>query len=257
VLKAYFSAMLADWGYPNQDLRFSFDYRPGDGVAFSGRLSGPALRRLADRLLCEQGRQDFAARRTVIRKAIKLGLELEILPADDNIGALDKNMQVRSILPQNVQLTAYQGAVISVFLSLVREDLKSTASVLSTLGYALLAAMPSEETVTRIIPSGKLVVVIKELPDPDFDPFIVLGPEDGRRIADLMSVGVFRHYALRLEIRRKNGGASLAEVTECGIIEDLRDGGPRSAYRGVLRALMQKARSQLRGGFMQGFLSAA
>ena len=246
MLKSYFASKLADFGYPNQDIRYALDYRLGDGVAFFGCIEREQVRRIADRLLCEQGRKFFSANRAVIRKAIKLGASFEILQLDVAGVEYANSMYVKCHMPESVALTPYQQSVVEVFVVLLREDVMATSAVLSTLGYSLLGATPPEETMRRVIVRGTHVVLVKELPGCDFDPFATFGEEEGRRITDHLATGVFRHYGLKVEIRAITGGPTLGEATVFGIIEDLRDGGERSGYFGNLRRLMHDAANEAR-----------
>jgi hypothetical protein len=257
MLQAYFAAKLADLGYPDQDVHYALDYQPSDGVAFFGRIDPDAAKRLADRLLCEQGRRHFSANRAVIRKAIKLGASFEILKLE--VAGVDyaNSMYVKCHLPQDVPLTPYQQSLVEVFVSLLREDVIATSRVLTTLGYALIAATPAEETMCRVLVRGQCVVLVKELPDPEFDPFETFGAEEGKRIAEQLACAVFRHYGLRVEIRALSGGPTLGEATIWGIVEDLRDGGERSAHIGNLRSLMRDAAIEARSTIAQRALKAA
>jgi len=257
MLRAYFAAKLSDLGYPDQDIHFALDYRLGDGVAFFGRIERANVRRLADRLLCEQGRRDFSANRAVIRKAVKLGASFEIHKLDVPGVDYAHSMIVKCHMPDGVPLTPYQTSLIEVFVSLLREDVIATSGLMTTLGYALIAASPEEDTLRRVIVRGNCVVLVRELPQPDFDPFEYFGVDEGRRIADLMAVGAYRHYALKVEIRRLSGGPTLGEAMMWGVIEDLRDGGERSGHLGNLRRLMHDAASEARALAARGRLKAA
>lgn len=257
MLNNYFAAKLSELGYPNQDILYALDYRFGDGVAFYGRIEREQIQRIADRLLCEQGRRHFSANRSVIRKAVKLGVTFEILSLGLTGVDYANSMYVKCRLPEGVVLTPYQQSVIEVFVALLREDVLATSGVLTTLGYSLIASTPAEETLRRVIVRGTQVVLVKELPDNDFDPFSLFGKDDGKRIAEQLANGVFRHYGLKVEIRALSGGPALGEAIMWSIVEDLRDGGERSAYFGNLRGLMRDAANEARRAIAQRALKAA
>jgi hypothetical protein len=246
VLKTYFALKLSELGYPHQDISYALNYRLGDGVAFYGRVDSSMLCRLANRLLCEQGRREFSNHRAVIRKAVKLGMSIQIEHKGSPGGAYSDSMVARAILPTSAPLSPYQHNVLGEFLALVKADIKATSALLTTLGYALASSSPDQAAVTRVYRCGKTMVLVKEVPDPNYDPFAALGQKDGRQIADLFAHGVLRHYGLQVEIRSKKDGEPLSMAMQSGVIEDLRDGGLRSAYRSTLRAIFKEARSRLR-----------
>ncbi|MEY3200727.1 MAG: hypothetical protein RIR70_277 [Pseudomonadota bacterium] len=256
MLRTFFAAKLAKLGYPSQNIHFALEYRLGDGVAFFGHIKREHVRRLAGRLLCEQGRRDFSSNRAVIRKAIKLGASFEIMKLDMKGVDYANSMYVKCHLPAGMVLSPYEKSLIEVFTGFLRADVIATSGVLTTLGYALLAASPEEEILARVISRGDCMVLVKELPDPAFNPYETFGEEDSKRIVEHLALGVYRHYGLKLEIRAV-GGVLLGEATLPGIIEDLRDEGLRSAHRGKLRSLMHEASIQARGEIAKSRLKAA
>lgn len=257
MLNAFFASKLADLGYPNQQISHVLDYRLGDGVAFFGHIGREQILRLANRLLCEQGRRDFASNRAVIRKAVRLGVSFEIFKLEVTAPEHVNNMYVRCHVPEGVTLTPYQKSVVEVFVALLREDVMATSEILTTVGYALLTATPHEPLIRRVMVRGDFVVLVKELPQPDFNVFEKFGPTDGKIISEAMALNLMRHYGLQVEIRPKAGGPALGEARVWGLIEDAYEGADLGVYRANVRLAMRDAVAEARRELQRRSLRAA
>ena len=254
MLETYFKHRLEQAGYADCEPQWRFAYSQGDGMAFYGGLSEQSLMLLARRLLKAEDQQVFFDIDGEGHSSLAECIDVEISRSSlSNHYAHENTMCLVFHDNSETDLNSSAEQVLELFESALRTDIHDLSVALASEGYALIEAGQKDAegnwgmfkpTVVKAWQTDRFTVVLKEHPEPEYDPFFLW--EDENQVMEEVRSFIEGHARyLRLSVEIEAQGLILGQDGIGGLVQRI-DGSDRSEYRRIIRELMREAAVEAR-----------